>query len=58
MIIRMELPDSTGALQIVLKVEVLRSLFVHESPGAIPHGKCHRNISACFSNEAKPGCQI
>lgn len=30
---RMELPDSTGVLQTVLKVEVPRSLFVHESPG-------------------------
>ena len=30
---RMELPDSTGASRIVLKVEVPRSLFVHESPG-------------------------
>ena len=30
---RMQLPDSTGALQPVLKVEIPRSLFVHESPG-------------------------
>jgi len=30
---RMELPDSTGTLHSVLKVEIPRSLFVHESPG-------------------------
>ena len=30
---RMQLPDNTGALQPVLKVEIPRSLFVHESPG-------------------------
>jgi len=30
---RMELPDSTGTPQPVLKVDVPRSLFVHESPG-------------------------
>lgn len=30
---RMELSDSTGELRPVLKVEVPRSLFVHESPG-------------------------
>ena len=30
---RIELPDSTGALKAVLKVEIPRSLFVHESPG-------------------------
>ena len=30
---RMQLPDSTGALQAVLKVEIPRSLFVHEGPG-------------------------
>ena len=30
---RMQLPDSSGALQPVLKVEILRSLFVHRSPG-------------------------
>ena len=34
---RMELPDSTGILQTVLKVEVPRSLFVHESPGGYFH---------------------
>ena len=34
---RMELPDSAGALQIVLKVEIPRSLFVHESPGGYFH---------------------
>ncbi len=44
---RMELPDSTGALQIVLKVEVLRSLFVHESPGGYFHrqGSSTRKMS-------------
>ncbi len=44
---RMELPDSTGALQIVLKVEVPRSLFVHESPGGYFHrqGSSTRKMS-------------
>jgi ATP-dependent DNA helicase RecG len=30
---RLELPDNSGALQAILKVEIPRSLFVHESPG-------------------------
>lgn len=30
---RVELPDSTGALRAVLKIEIPRSLFVHRSPG-------------------------
>lgn len=30
---RIELPDETGALQPLLKIEVPRSLFVHKSPG-------------------------
>lgn len=30
---RMELPDSTGVLRAVLKVDIPRSLFVHQSPG-------------------------
>jgi len=34
---RMQLPDNTGALQPVLKVEIPRSLFVHESPGGYFH---------------------
>lgn len=34
---RMELPDSSGALRAILKVEVPRSLFVHESPGGYFH---------------------
>ena len=34
---RMQLPDSTGALQPVLKVEIPRSLFVHKSPGGYFH---------------------
>ncbi|MBI1747102.1 MAG: putative DNA binding domain-containing protein [Acidobacteria bacterium] len=34
---RMELPDSAGASQPVLKVEVPRSLFVHKSPGGYFH---------------------
>ncbi len=44
---RMELPDSTGALQIVLKVEVPRSLFVHEGPGGYFHrqGSSTRKMS-------------
>lgn len=44
---RMELPDSTGALQAVLKVEVPRSLFVHESPGGYFHrqGSSTRKMS-------------
>jgi len=34
---RMELPDSAGDLKPVLKVEVPRSLYVHESPGGYFH---------------------
>jgi len=34
---RMELPDSAGVLQPILKVEVPRSLFVHKSPGGYFH---------------------
>jgi len=34
---RMQLADNTGALQPVLKVEIPRSLFVHESPGGYFH---------------------
>ena len=32
-IIRMELPDEAGELRPILKIDVPRSLFVHESPG-------------------------
>jgi len=31
--LRMELPDETGTLQAVLRIDVPRSLFVHKSPG-------------------------
>jgi predicted HTH transcriptional regulator len=34
---RMELPDGTGDLKPLLKVEVPRSLYVHESPGGYFH---------------------
>lgn len=34
---RMELPDSTGVLRPILKVDIPRSLFVHESPGGYFH---------------------
>lgn len=34
---RIELPDSTGIFHPVLKVEIPRSLFVHESPGGYFH---------------------
>ncbi|MFH1006463.1 MAG: ATP-binding protein [Candidatus Latescibacterota bacterium] len=34
---RMELPDSAGVLRPVLKVDIPRSLFVHESPGGYFH---------------------
>lgn len=34
---RIELPDDTGALQPILKVEIPRSLYVHESPGGYFH---------------------
>ena len=34
---RIELPDSTGTLQPILKVEIPRSLFVHESIGGYFH---------------------
>ncbi len=40
---RIELPDSTGEMQPVIKVEIPRSLFVHESPG----GYFHRQGSSC-----------
>jgi len=36
-VFRIELPDSTGALQPILKVEIPRSLFVHESKGGYFH---------------------
>jgi predicted HTH transcriptional regulator len=39
---RMELPDSTGMLRPILKVEIPRSLFVHESP----RGYFHRQGSS------------
>jgi len=41
--LRMELPDVTGVLRPVLKVDIPRSLFVHESPG----GYFHRQGSSC-----------
>lgn len=34
---RMELPDSAGILRPILKVDIPRSLFVHESPGGYFH---------------------
>lgn len=34
---RIQLPDNAGTLQPVLKVEIPRSLFVHESPGGYFH---------------------
>jgi len=34
---RMELPDSSGTMKPVLKVDIPRSLFVHESPGGYFH---------------------
>lgn len=34
---RIELPDQSGAMRAVLKVEIPRSLFVHESPGGYFH---------------------
>ena len=34
---RVELPDSTGALKSIIKVEIPRSLFVHESMGGYFH---------------------
>ncbi len=40
---RIELPDSTGARQPLVKVEIPRSLFVHKSPG----GYFHRQGSSC-----------
>jgi len=39
---RMELPDSTGTTQAVIKLEIPRSLFVHKSP----HGYFHRQGSS------------
>lgn len=44
---RMELPDSMGRLQPVLKVEIPKSLFVHESPGGYFHrqGSSKRKLS-------------
>ncbi|MEP7011055.1 MAG: ATP-binding protein [Acidobacteriota bacterium] len=37
-IIRMTLPDTAGTEQAILRVDIPRSLFVHQSPG----GYCHR----------------
>jgi ATP-dependent DNA helicase RecG len=34
---RLELPDNTGVLKPILKIEIPRSLFVHESPGGYFH---------------------
>jgi ATP-dependent DNA helicase RecG len=34
---RIQLPDSTGVLKPVIKIEIPRSLFVHESPGGYFH---------------------
>lgn len=34
---RMKLPDNTGVLRPILKVDIPRSLFVHESPGGFFH---------------------
>jgi len=44
---RMELPDSTGDMHPVLKVEIPKSLFVHESPGGYFHrqGSSKRKLS-------------
>lgn len=44
---RMELPDNTGHPQPVLKVEIPKSLFVHESPGGYFHrqGSSKRKLS-------------
>lgn len=36
-ILRIELPDSLGAPRAVLKIDVPRSLWVHESPGGVFH---------------------
>ena len=36
---RMELPDSTGAMQAIFKIDVPHSFFVHESPGGYFHRK-------------------
>lgn len=35
--LRLELPDTTGQLQPILKIDIPRSLFVHESPGGYFH---------------------
>ena len=44
---RIELPDSAGILQPILKVEIPRSLFVHKSPGGYFHrlGSSKREMS-------------
>ncbi len=34
---RMEIPDSSGILRIILKIDIPRSLFIHESPGGYFH---------------------
>jgi predicted HTH transcriptional regulator len=46
-ILRLELPDATGTARAVLKVDVPRSLFVHESPGGYFHriGSSKRKMS-------------
>lgn len=47
---RIELPDSAGVLQPLLKVEVPRSLFVHKSPGGYYHrqGSSKREMPTDF----------
>ena len=47
---RIELPDATGVLRPLLKVEIPRSLFVHRSPGGYFHrqGSSKRRMSTEF----------
>jgi len=34
---RMEMPDSSGTLRIIMKIDIPRSLFIHESPSGYVH---------------------
>ena len=34
---KMEIPDSSGTLRIIMKIDIPRSLFIHESPGGYFH---------------------
>lgn len=49
-IVRMSVPDETGTLRAVIKIDVSRSLFVHKSPGGYFHriGSSKREMTPDF----------